>query len=415
MPKFRYEARDRAGNAAAGVIEADDHGEVRRILRLNDLYLIRLKNAGVIGTAVTGQQAAPTPTKATVFDAKPNIQDLVIATRQLGTLIRAGMPMAETLEIVGSQSDKVRMQIAFREIQLLVMEGQSLSVGMRKFPDIFNPLVLSLVEAGEVAGTLEHTLEVAAKQLDREAALRRKVKSAMLYPKIVLAACVGTIALMLLLVVPVFATVYREFHSTLPGPTLLLMALSDLAVHWWWAVLLGCLAAAYAYQRYAKTPGGRRRLDIIGLKLPVFGPLFRKIAIARFVQTLSGAMSGGVPVLRSLGISGATAGNTVIRDAVTQVALRVRDGSSIGTELAKTGEFPMMVTRMISAGESGGQIDTMLDEINRFYEQDVETATERLTRIIEPLMTVMVGSIVLLVLLALYMPIFSLGKAIRDH
>jgi type IV pilus assembly protein PilC len=412
MAKFKYVARDREGNAASGVIEASDHDDVRRILRMNDLFLTHVKGAGS-KTATHTAKKAEVPTQPSIFDAKPSLQDLVIAMRQLSTLIRSGMPMGETLEIVGAQSNKPRLQIALHEMQILVIEGQSLSTGMRKFPDIFTPLVLALTEAGEVAGTLDQTLEVAARQLEREATLRRKVKSATLYPKIVIAACVGTIAVMLTVVVPVFADVYHSFKSDLPAATLLLMSVSDFVLHWWWFVILMMVGLFYAFRYYGKTPAGRRRLDIIALKVPVLGPLFRKIAISRFVQTLSGAMAGGVPVLRSLGIAGQTANNTLIRDAVNQVALRVRDGSSIGIELGRTGEFPVMVSRMIEAGEAGGQIDKMLDEINTFYEQDIETATDRLTRIIEPMMTVVVGSIVLLVLLALYMPIFNLGKAFR--
>jgi type IV pilus assembly protein PilC len=405
MTRYTYVARDRSGKSAQGTIQANDEQELRRVLRSNDLYLTEIKSAAAANTeAKTG---------SSIFDPKPKLQDMVIAMRQLGSMIRAGMPLIEALQVVGSQSNKPALRNAFKDLERHVSEGQFLSAGMKKYPEIFTPLVLSLVEAGEMAGTLEHTLEVAAHQLNREDEFKRKVSAATLYPKLVLLACAGTIAAMLVLVVPTFAEVYKSLKADLPAPTKLLMALSDVVLKGWWIVLLIGLALAYAYKRYCATPGGRRRVDIITLKIPVLGPLMRKIAIARFVQTLAGALSGGVPILQSLTISGATAGNTVIVEAVNTATLAVRDGSQMATELDRTQQFPMMVTRMIAAGEATGNVDAMLTEINEFYERDIEYSVDKFARMIEPAMTVVVGLIVCLILLALYMPIFSLGKAFQ--
>jgi len=284
---------------------------------------------------------------------------------------------------------------------------------MAKYPKVFSKLVIAFVESGEATGNLDGTLEAAAIQLNREDTMRRKVKAATTYPKIVIFACVGTITLMLLLVVPTFATVYKSLHSELPAPTRLLIAISDIGVKYGWLLLIPIGVGMYGYKRYAESLGGKRRLDIIALKIPVLGIVFRKIAIARFVQTLSSALGSGVPILQALTIAANTAGNTVIRDAVTEASNKIREGASIAIELERTGEFPMMVTRMLAAGESSGNLDTMLEEVNRYYERDVEYAVEGLTRMIEPAMTVMVGGIVLLILLALYMPVFSLGKALN--
>ncbi len=404
MPSYKYTARDGAGKSSVGVLQAADEAELRRVLRANDLYVVRVKGGGAAPEAEGSYKPRP-------LEPKPSLQDMVIATRQLGTTVRAGLPIVQALGIVGMQSEKPMLRHAFADIEQGVSDGQFLSVGMRKYPKLFNRLVVSLVEAGEVAGTLDHTLELAAEQLDREDNLRRRVKAALLYPKLVVAACVGTIAGMLLLVVPVFSKVYGSLHAKLPAPTLILMSLSANVLKYWWLGALIGAGLTFAFKRFAATEGGQRKLDRLVLKIPVLGSLLRKIAIARFVQTLSGSMRGGVPVLRSLAISAATAGNTVICDAVTGAAEHVRDGAPIAQELEKTGQFPVLVTRMIAAGESTGNIDAMLDEINRFYERDIEYAVDKLTRTIEPLMTVLVGSIVLLVLLALYMPIFTLGNA----
>ncbi len=406
MPSYKYVARDRSGKASSGKIDATDDAELRRILRSNELFLTHFK----------GGQVSSDPAVAgggTILPKRVKLQDMVILMRQMATLVRSGIPIVDSLQTVRAQTDKPELEVALLDVERSVIEGQSLSTAMRRYPKIFNTLVLSLVEAGETAGTLEYTLDVAADQLDREAVIRMRVKQAMAYPKLVVAASCGTVAAMLILVVPVFADVYKSLHADLPAITLLLIAISAFVLKYWWMVVLGLLAIAFAFKKYRETPGGGRRIDIIALKIPVLGPVLRKIAIARFVQTLAGALKGGVPVLRSLSISANTAGNTVIRDAVTMAGAAVRDGSGIAEELEKSGEFPMMVTRMIAAGETSGNIDTMLEEVNRFYERDVEYAVDKMTKLLEPMMTVMVGSIVLFVLLALYMPIFNLGKAFQ--
>jgi len=408
MPKYKYVARDRTGKSSNGTLQASDEAELRNILRSNGLFLTQVRGT----TGADDHSSAGSPG---LFVKGPTLQDMVIATRQLATMMRAGMPMMETLNLVSSQVTKPGLRSAFRELERAVSGGESLSVAMAKYPKIFNKLVIAFVESGEATGNLADTLEACAIQLDREDNLRRKVKAATTYPKIVVAACVGTVAVMIVVVVPVFSQVYRQLGSQLPGPTLLLMNTSDFVIHYGWLVVLLTAIGSYAYKRFADTDDGRKKLDILSLKLPVLGVIFRKIAIARFVQTLSAALRSGVPVLQALQISGNMAGNAVIRDAIVEATQRIREGSPIAGELEKTGEFPLMVTRMLGAGESSGSLDTMLDEVNRFYDRDVEYSVDKLTRMIEPMMTMLVGGIVLLILLALYMPVFNLGKALNHN
>ena len=405
MPKYKYVARDRAGKSSTGQLQANDEADLRNLLRSNGLFLTQVR--GSSGPDSTTGAGSPG-----LFVRGPTLQDLVIATRQLATMMRAGMPMMETLNLVSSQMTKPGLKGAFKDLEKAVSGGEALSVAMSRYPKVFSKLVVAFVESGEATGNLAETLEAAAVQLDREDNLRRKVKAATTYPKIVVAACFGTVAVMIVVVVPVFSQVDRQLGSGLPGPTLLLSAVSDFVIKYGWLVVLVIVAIAYAYKRYGETEAGSKNLDILSLKLPVLGLVFRKIAIARFVQTLSAALKSGVPVLHALQISGNMAGNDVIRDAVVEATERIREGSPIAQELEKTGEFPMMVTRMLSAGESSGSLDTMLDEVNRFYDRDVEYSVDKLTRMIEPLMTMLVGGIVLLILLALYMPVFNLGKAL---
>ncbi len=405
MPKFKYVARDGGGKSTQGQVDAFDEAELRRVLRQNGLFLTQVR--GTVGGETSGTSKAPQGP----FDAKPTLQDMVIATRQMSTMLRAGLPLMEGLELVGAQTTKPILRYVFKDLERAVSSGVTLSDAMAQYPKVFSGLLIAFVQSGEATGNLDGTLEAAAFQIDREDNLRRKVKAATTYPKIVVGACIGTIALMLLLVVPVFASVYKSLKTELPAPTRILIAVSDYGVRYGWVLIVLVMLGVAGYRKYASTTGGKRRLDIISLALPVLGVIFRKIAIARFVQTLSSALHSGVPILQALTIAANTAGNTVIRDSVSEAAEKIREGNSIAGELEKTGEFPIMVTRMLAAGEASGNMDSMLEEVNHFYERDVEYAVDKLTRMIEPFMTVCVGGIVLLILLALYMPIFNLGKA----
>ena len=274
-------------------------------------------------------------------------------------------------------------------------------------------MYVSLVEAGEAGGLLDRTLETAAVQFSQEAEIHEKVKAALTYPVLVIVAAAGVVAFMLIVIVPVFANVYQQFHAELPAVTLLLVNISFIVVHWWLGVLLLGALFVYALRRYIATPKGRLVFDTLLLKLPLMGKLLRKIAVARFTQTFAGMTSAGVPILRALTISANASGNMVIQRAVMYVAEQVQQGANLGLPLEQTGEFPPVVTRLIAAGEQSGNLDEMLGEITLFYHRDIQYAVEKLTKLMEPLMTIMVGGIVLFILMALYMPIFNLGQVLR--
>ncbi|HEV2474413.1 MAG TPA: type II secretion system F family protein, partial [Chthonomonadales bacterium] len=242
---------------------------------------------------------------------------------------------------------------------------------------------------------------------------REKVKAAFVYPTIVLIASVGVVFFMLVFIVPVFAKVYDQFHAKLPAVTLSLIVLSNIILHYWWMVGALGVGAVMGVKKYLRTPAGRRLYDKMKLKAPLLGKLNRKIAIARFAETFAGASKAGVPIIRALAISAATSGNVIIIDAVMKGAGLVQEGASLAGPLEQTGEFPPMVTRMVAAGEHSGNLDEMLSELTRFYSRDIEYTVDRLTKIMEPAMTVCVGGIVLFVLLALYMPIFNMTQVLH--
>ncbi|MEZ0325266.1 MAG: type II secretion system F family protein [Fimbriimonas sp.] len=403
MPTYQYTVRDRGGAQSDGMIEAKDPQELRKILRSNDLFLLTFRNR-------SGSSAKPF---APFAGRSPKTQEIVVALRQLGTLLRSGLPVVRSLQLVEDQAVTPTLKAAIRDIRETVTEGSTISAGMRRHPKVFSSLVVSFVEAAEAVGNLDSAMELSAEQIDRDDNLRRQVKQATLYPKFVIIACAAATFAMLMLVVPTFNQVYASMDSALPAPTQFLVNLNSIFVNWWWLIGSVALILWFGFRAYRSTDGGRRAIDRVLLDIPLIGPLARKIAIARIVQTLSDALRGGVPLLKGLAIAAGTGGNTRITDAVHEAAIGVREGQKISDKLAESGEFPSMVTQMIEAGEASGNVEEMLDEVSRFYRRDVEYSLNSLTKMIEPTVTVIVGGVVLLVLVALYMPIFNLSNALQ--
>lgn len=403
MPTFAYVARDREGNKSEGTLSTKDANELRTILREKDLFLTKIRE----------QRGAAQGAAVTIRRKKAGMRDMVVLSRQFATLVRAGLPLVECLHVLAQQSENPFLVQVMKDVRLDILTGSTLTDAMRKHPRAFREAYVALVQAGEAGGVLEKTLDIAATQLNKEAELREKVKSAFVYPTLVLIASILVVLFMLVFIVPVFAKVYTQFNAKLPAITQMLVTVSFVVVHWWYIVAGALVVLYFALNKYVQTEGGRRHYDAFKLRMPLLGKLNRKIAISRFTQTLAGAMEAGVPLLRALIISANTSGNVIIMSAISRVSQFIKEGATISVPLADTGQFPPMVVRMIAAGEQSGNMGEMLDEITAFYEQDIEYTVERLTRLMEPIMTVMVGGIVLFVLLALYMPVFNLANVIK--
>lgn len=404
MAEFRYTARDRDGNVSTGMLSARHEAEVRAILRGRDLFLTHCDHSD-------GKRS--NSASSSFFKKKVKLVDLVVASRQLATMVRAGLSLTEALGALAEQTENPTLSETVLQVRMDVLTGLTLADALRKHPKVFSEVFVALVEVGEAGGTLDQTLEIAAQQYNDEAELREQVKAAMTYPIIVVVATALVIAVMLLFVVPVFDGVYQRFGKELPAITKGLIAISRVAKSVWWIGVLGLIAGVWSFRRYYRTNDGRHRIDALKLRLPLVGKVLRKISIARFTQTFAAVTRGGVPMIKALTTSAATTGNVILKDAIMVVCNRVTEGSPLSTPLADSGEFPPMVTRMISVGESSGNLDEMLEEITKFYQRDIEYAVHRLTRLLEPVMTVFVGGIVLFVLLALYMPVFTLPQVIR--
>ncbi|CAN5578205.1 hypothetical protein BH11ARM2_BH11ARM2_24150 [soil metagenome] len=284
---------------------------------------------------------------------------------------------------------------------------------MARHPKIFNRLCVSLVAAGEAGGILDQTLDIMAEQLDKESLIQQQIKAAMAYPKLVMGACIGVVAFMLTFIVPIFARLYTQFHAELPMMTKLLVSVSGFITQTWWLAILIVIAMGKAYRKAQTTKAGERLFDTIALRAPIFGPIMRKVAIARFSQTFAGLSKSGVPILNSLAICAETSGNVIIQQAILRVASQVSQGAPLAPSLEESKEFPSMVTRMIAAGEKSGNLDEMLNEIAKFYNRDVDFAIAKMTKLMEPAMTIIVGGVVLVVMLALYMPVFNMGQVLK--
>ena len=405
MPTYEYTARDRDGNTSTGILIAENENQLRQSLRIKELFVTNF-------SVRSDYQAKPSSFQF-IRPRRVKLTDMVIMSRQLSTLVRAGLSIVESLDTVANQTENPVLADALWGARLDVIGGDSLSIAMRKRPKVFNELYCALVEAGEVGGMLEHTLDVAAVEFDKQQTLREQLRSAMTYPILVILMACFVVLFMLTLIVPIFAKIYSQFHAQLPIITRSLITTSDIFLHWWYIILPILVAVGFMIHEYYKTENGRQVIDRMKLKIPVLGKLLHKIAVAQFTNTWAGTTKGGIPILSALQVSARTASNVVIRDAVMAVAQDVQAGASLATSLEEKGKFPALVVRMVASGEKSGNLDEMLDELTHFYERDIEYSVQRMVRMMEPAITVVVGGLVLFILLALYMPIWNLTQVIR--
>lgn len=401
MPSYSYTARDMAGKLVVGTLTGPNEQTVRERLREGGLYASDVNQRTAEGMSWF------------TLRKRVKLADLVVFTQQLSAMIGAGLPLLECLDALVEQTDNQTLRLALIEVNRDIQTGSTFSEALSRFPNIFNELFVSMVHAGEIGGVLDECLSQLAETFDKELELREKVKSAFIYPVIVLTVAVGVVTFMLLFVVPVFKQVYGYFKATLPTPTLLLIALSNLVVNWWWVVLLVLAAAVVAFQRVAATRWGKRRLDRIKLRLPLLGRLNRKICTLRLVRTLGAMIGAGVPLLQALETAGRVTGNSEIEEAVDQVSAKVNQGSILSEPLRATGQFPGMVCQMIQAGEESGNLDDMLKRLSAYFERDIEYTVRRLTTLMEPALTLVLGGIVGFLVVSMYMPIFRLAVVVR--
>ena len=401
---YAYRVRTKEGRVLEGSMEADGEGAVAGKLRAQ----------GLVPIEISKEAKAKLKAEIKLLPKKVKLKDLAVFSRQFATMISSGLSLLRTLNILSEQTENPTLAKAIRAIRDDVERGSSLSAAMSKHPKIFSVLFTSMVKAGEEGGQLEVVLLRLADGLEADYKLRQKIKSAMTYPVVVAGIAVLLVTVMLLFIVPNFAAMFEGLGGELPLPTKILLTLSKAAKFLVPIFVVTFIVALYAYRKLRRTsPSFRFRADSLKLKVPVFGDLFKKVAVSRFARTLALLLRAGVPVLQSLEIVGDTTGHEVLSRAALHVKESVRGGESMASPLAKRAVFPPMVTQMIAVGEDTGALDAMLDKISDFYDQEVESTTESLTALLEPMMIAVLGGLVGAMVIALYMPMFKIFDLIK--
>jgi len=343
-----------------------------------------------------------------------SVKDMGVFTRQFATMINAGLPMVQCLDILSQQTEKEFLKTSITRIMTDVEGGSTLGEAMGRHPKVFSSLYVNMVEAGEAGGILDVILVRLATFLEKLDALQRKVKSALTYPSVVAIVALGATAFMLIFIIPTFAKMFTDFGGELPMPTKIVIGISDFLRGFWWAIAASIVGLVVALQRYYKTANGRLTIDKLMLKIPVLGTVIRKGSVARFTRTLGTLISSGVPILQGLEITARTAGNRVVENAVMATRESISQGNTISEPLKECGVFPPMVTSMIAVGEQTGALDEMLEKIATFYDSEVDTAVDSLTAVIEPVMIVIMGVVVGGMLIAMYLPMFKLVTVVGN-
>jgi type IV pilus assembly protein PilC len=399
MPSFTYNARETAtGREINSTIEAaTEQAAIAALLNRNLLVLSIQEKMSKKGKAKGGKVA---------------LADLVVFTRQFATMIDAGIAIVQSLQALAEQSPNKIMRDVIKDICTRVESGESLSEALQKHPKAFNKLYVAMVSAGEKGGLLAEIMARLATYLENTDRLRKKVKTAMMYPTTVSVVAVGITVFLLVKVIPVFKDVYEGFGAKLPAPTQFLMDISDLLRHWLILVIPAVAALVYAWLYFIKTPKGREFWDRQRIKLPVFGPIAHKICLARFTRTLASLVRSGVPILDVLQIVSQTVGNVVMEKAVKTAATDIERGEGISQALGKNPIFPSMIIRMLSAGEQTGNIDNMLERVADFLDEEIENTLSGLMSLLEPLLIVFLGVIIGGMVICMFLPIFNLANIV---
>jgi len=410
LSTFTFRAVDLAGVPSNGELEAASKAQVSE----------QLRRRGLIVLDVSQQREAFKLESVFQRFKSVNMRNLAVFSRQFATLIASGMPMLRSLSTLEEQTEDEMLKPAIASLRDDVEAGSSLNHAMERQPGVFDPLYRSMVQAGEGAGRLEQSLDRVAVQLEKLDSLRRQVKSAMMYPAVVFAVAVIVMTVIVAFVVPVFVGIFEEINAEngsdaqLPLMTRITVGVSDAVTHRWYILLPAIGVLTYAFLRWKKTERGRRTWDRMKLRIPMkIGDVVQKVALARWSRTFSGTVSSGVPILQAIHISGQTAGNSVIEDAMDDVYDSVKKGGTIARPLEEASIFPPMVSHMVAMGEESGQLEHMLEKIADFYDAEVDAKVKALTSLIEPIMICVVGIVVGFIVISMYLPIFSLYDNIR--
>jgi type IV pilus assembly protein PilC len=401
MPVFIWEGKNKSNQTQKGEMEAASEEAVRN--QLNRLRIVPSKI-----------KKKPKDLFENVSFLQPKVKehDVIVFARQFSTMIDAGLPIIQCLDILQAQQENVTFKKILKKIKDGVESGATLADTLKNHPKIFDNLFVNMIAAGEAGGILDVILKRLSNHMEKAARLKRKVKGAMVYPAITIIVAVVVVAVILVFVIPVFQEMFADFGSALPGPTLIVIGISEFVKEKILFIIGGVIIFAIAFNRYYKTDKGRLVIDSLMLKSPVFGMLLRKVAVAKFTRTMGTMLSSGVAILDALDIVAKTSGNRIVENAIYAVRSGIAEGRTMADPLQASGVFPAMVCQMISVGESTGALDTMLEKIADFYDEEVDQAVENLTAMIEPMMIIFLGVVVGGLIVSMYLPIFKMAGAV---
>ncbi len=399
MSVFQYIAKDRNGQTVNGMLEGDSEGEVAETLHKKELIVVSIES--------TKERAANKGR-----DGKVKLDDLVIFSRQLATMIDAGIPLVQSLSILGDQIENKNLKNVVQTVRRDIEAGTNFCDALAKHPDVFSELFINMARAGEASGMLDEVLDRLASYLEKSAALARKISSSLVYPAVVVTMAILITAVLLLKVVPTFKGIFDMLGGTLPLPTRILIGASDILKRFFLPLVGLLIFGGFLFKNFVNTKRGRYIYDAQKLKLPVLGPLFCKVALAKFARTFSTLVKSGVPILNVLDIVATTSGNKVVEETIINCRTAVRDGEPLSQPLAKSGIFPPMVSRMIGVGEKTGQLEKMLSKIADFYDEQVDAAVAGLTSLIEPLVIAFLGIVIGGIVVSLFLPIFKITELV---
>lgn len=404
MPVFVWKGRTMAGESQAGEVTFDRQDEAMEFLRKKRIMVTSLKekSKGLKLSLPGGGGGVST-------------KEMAIFTRQFATMISAGLPLVQCLDILASQTSKPGFARVIADVTREVEAGSTLADALGKHKKTFDDLFRNMIAAGEAGGILDDILMRLAQYIEKADALKRKIQGAMIYPAVVLCVALGATAFMLIFIIPTFAKMFTDFGGELPLPTAIVLEMSNILRGYWWVGVAGITGAVIGIQKWYKTDLGQKHIDAFLLKMPVLGDVLLKGSVARFTRTLGTLISSGVPILSGLEITARTSGNRVISDAILQARAAIREGETVGAPLKAANVFPPMVVQMISVGEQTGALDEMLTKIAVFYEDEVDQAVENLTSVIEPIMIVVMGGIVGGMVVAMYLPMFKLISVVSGE
>ena len=401
MPIYKWEGKTLKGLIKKGETEAPSEAALR----------IHLRQQSIIPTKIL-LKGKEIKIALPFFKKKVNRRAIAIFTRQLSTMIDAGLPLVQSLEILSQQQDSPVFKKIIREIREDVEGGSTFAGALKKHQATFDDLYTNLVVAGEEGGILDTILTRLANYIEKAESLKKKVKSALVYPSAIMGVAIVVVGILMIFVIPVFETMFKSAGSTLPLPTLVVVTISKLIKKYTIIFIPGLILFFYLFRKYHKTESGKTVIDRLLLKMPVFGPLFQKVSVARFSRTLGTLVSSGVPILDGLNIVSKTAGNKTVEIAILNARSSIREGETISEPLGRSGIFPPMVIQMIAVGEATGALDAMLNKIADFYDEEVDVAVGNLTSLLEPLLMIFLGVVIGGVVIAMYLPIFNMASAV---